>query len=62
MPHSCLWEVPRRRRAQVMSSSRKSSLCLGAQPRDSRDTLQYQEAGRQDTVILWRKKTHPDTD
>lgn len=40
-----------------MKSSSSSSLCLGAQPRDNRDTLQYQEAGRQEKVILWRKNT-----
>lgn len=55
-PHSCLWYVPRRKMAEVMkSSTSSSSLCLGAQPRDSWDTLQYQEAGRQEKVILWRK-------
>lgn len=36
----------------MKSSSSSSSLCLGAHPRDSRDTLQYQEAGRQEKVIL----------
>lgn len=39
----------------MMRSSSRSSLCLGAQPTDSRDTLQYQEAGRQDSVILSRR-------
>lgn len=38
-------------------SSRRISLCLVAQFRDSRDTLQYQEAGRQDRVILWITRT-----
>lgn len=38
------------------SSSRKTSRCLVAQFRDSKDTLQYQEAGKQDSVILQRRK------
>lgn len=40
--------------AEVMkSSSSSSTLCRGAQP--SRETLQYQEAGRQEKVILGGK-------
>lgn len=40
--------------AEVMkSSSSSSTLCRGAQP--SRETLQYQEAGRQEKVILGEK-------
>lgn len=33
-------------------SSSSSTLCRGAQPRGSRVPLQYQEAGRQERVIL----------
>jgi hypothetical protein len=33
-------------------NTRKKALCLGTQPRDSKDTLQYQEAGRHEKVIL----------
>lgn len=37
-----------------MRRTSSSTFCRGAQPRDSRDTLRYQEPGRQEKVILWR--------
>lgn len=41
------------RRVETRRDKSSSSIfCLGAQPRESEDTLQCHEAGRQDKVIL----------